>query len=85
MNYNKMVQSIININEIEDRILNIVKAQNGFKNKSEAITFILNKYAESFMEPEIRPEYLEKLKRIDEEGDFIEFSSIEELRKSIED
>lgn len=78
-----MVQNIININDVEDRVLNVVKAQQGFKNKSEAIAFILNVYAESFLEPEIRPEYLKKLKKIDEEGDFIEFNSIEELRKSI--
>jgi len=84
MNYNKMVQSIININEIEDRILNIVKAQQGFKNKSEAIAFILKIYSESFLEPELKPEYLEKLKKIDKEGKFISFNSIEELKNRIE-
>jgi hypothetical protein len=78
-----MVQSIININDVEDRILNIVKAQQGFKNKSEAVAFILKVYSDSFLEPEIRPEYLEKLKKIDNEKG-ITFSSIEELRKIIE-
>ena len=34
-----MVQNIINISERKDRILNIVKAQQGFKNKSQAIEF----------------------------------------------
>jgi hypothetical protein len=78
-----MVQNIININDVEDRILNIVKAQQGFKNKSEAVAFILKVYSDSFLEPEIRPEYLEKLKKIDNEKG-ITFSSIEELRKIIE-
>lgn len=76
-----MVQNIINVNEREDRVLNIVKAQHGLKNKSQAVEFILKIYADSFLEPELRPEYLEKLKKIEKEGNFIKFNSIEELRK----
>ena len=78
-----MVQSIINMEEKEDRILNIVKAQHGFKNKSQALAFILKVYGESFLEPELRPEYLEKLEKI-KKGKYIRFNSIEELRKHIE-
>ena len=79
-----MVQSIINMEENEDRILNIVKAKYGLKNKSQAIAMIIKIYSESFLEPELRPEYLERLKKIDKEGEFISFNSIEELRESIE-
>lgn len=79
-----MVQSIIDVNEREDRILNIVKAQQGFKNKSQAVEFILRVFADTFLEPEVRPEYLEKLKRIEKEGYGKTFHSVEELRKSIE-
>ena len=76
-----MVQSIININEHEDRIINIVKAQFGFKNKSQAISLITKKYEENFLEPEVRPEYIEKLKKI-RKGKYTKFSSIEELRRA---
>jgi hypothetical protein len=79
-----MVQSIIDIDENEDRILNIVKAKFGLKNKSQAVALIAKIYGESFLEPELRPEYLEKLLKIDKEGKFISFNSIEELRRSIE-
>jgi len=79
-----MVQSIIDVNEDLDRILNIVKAQHGFKNKSQAIEFVLKIHAESFLEPELMPEYLEKLMRLEKEGNFIKFNSVDELRKSIE-
>ncbi|MFA5019808.1 MAG: DUF2683 family protein [Candidatus Pacearchaeota archaeon] len=75
-----MVQSIININEQEDRVLNIVKAKFGLKNKSEAVALITKIYEESFLEPELRPEYLEKLEKI-RKGKYIKFSSISELRK----
>ncbi len=79
-----MVQNIINVNEREDRILNIVKAQHGLKNKSQAVEFVLKIYSESFLEPELRPEYLEKLKKIDEEKS-IPFKDINELRRIIEE
>ncbi len=79
-----MVQSIIDLGENEDRILNIVKAKYGLKNKSQAVSMIAKIYEESFLEPELRPEYVEKLKKIDKEGKFIRFNSIDELRESIE-
>ena len=79
-----MVQIIIDINDNEDRILNIVKAKFGLKNKSQAVELITKIYADSFLEPELRPEYIKKLKKIEKEGKFISFGSIEELRASIE-
>jgi len=76
-----MVQNIIEIGEREDRILNIVKAKFGLKNKSEAVALMAKIYEESFLEPELRPEYIEKLKKI-RKGKYIKFSSINELRKA---
>ena len=78
-----MVQNIINIDENEDRILNIVKAKFGLKNKSQAVMMIAKRYSESFLQPELRPEYLEKLKKIDTEKG-ISFRNIDELRNIIE-
>ena len=76
-----MVQNIITIGEREDRVLNIVKAKFGLKNKSEAVALLAKTYEESFLEPELRPEYVEKLGRI-RKGRYLKFSSIEELRKA---
>lgn len=75
-----MVQSIIDLNENEDRVLNIVKAKFGLKNKSEAVSMITKIYEESFLEPELKPEYLEDLEKT-RKGSYIKFGSIEELRK----
>ena len=75
-----MVQSIIDIDEREDRILNIVKAKFGLKNKSEAVALIAKIYEDSFLEPELKPEYIEKLEKI-RKGRYISFGSIDELRK----
>ncbi|MFA5070993.1 MAG: antitoxin [Candidatus Pacearchaeota archaeon] len=78
-----MVQSIIDLGENEDRILNIVKAKFGLKNKSQAVAMVTKVYGESFLEFELRPEYLEKLMKIDKEKG-IPFKNIQELRKQIE-
>src|SRR3989339_575870 len=71
-----MVQAIINVSEEKDRILNIVKAQQGFKNKSQAVEFIAGIYASSFLETELRPEYVEKLKKIDKKGNLNKFKRV---------
>jgi len=76
-----MVQSIIQIDEKEDRILNIVKAKFGLKNKSQAVALIAKTYEESFLEPELRPEYIQKLEKI-KRGKFIKYGSLDELRKA---
>jgi hypothetical protein len=51
------------------------------KNKSEAIAVIAQTYEESFLEPELRPEYLEKLQKI-RKGKYFKFDSIGDLRKA---
>ena len=74
-----MVQNIVDINERMDRVLNIVKAKFGLKNKSQAIELITKIYEESFLEPELRPEYIEKLQRIRKGKYSKTFSNVEEL------
>lgn len=59
-----MVQAIINIEDNANRILNIIKAKFGLKDKSEAINMMAHQYEEEILEPELRPEYKEKLKKI---------------------
>ena len=78
-----MVQSIIDIKDKDDMILNIIKAKYGLKNKSQAISMVLNIYQESFLEPELRPEFISKLKKIKKQKGNI-FSGIEELREHLE-
>ena len=65
-----MVQAIIELNDNANRILNIVKAQNNFKNKSEAVEYILDEYAEMSSQPELRPEFVERIRKA-ERGRFI--------------
>ena len=79
-----MVQAMIEIPSEANHILNIIKARYNLKTKSEAIAKIVIEFGESIIEPELRPEYLEKLGRIEKEGYGETFSSITQLREKIE-
>ena len=59
-----MVKAIININESTNRLLNILKAKYDLKDKSQAINKMAEQYEEEILEPELRPEYVEKIKKI---------------------
>ncbi|MEK6938386.1 MAG: DUF2683 family protein [Nanoarchaeota archaeon] len=78
-----MVQAIVTIGEHQDRILNIIKGKFGLKNKSEAINVVINKYEQELLEPELRPEYINKLQKLEKEKG-IPFKTMAELRKVIE-
>ena len=78
-----MVQAIVNIGEYEDRILTIVKGKFGFKNKSEAINFVIDKYEEEFLEPELKPEFVKKILSI-KKSKGKTYKSMAQLRKDIE-
>lgn len=75
-----MVKAIINIDERTNRVLNIIKAKYGLKDKSAAIIKMAEEYEEKILEPKLKPEYIEKLKKI-EKQEAIEVGTVENLRK----
>ncbi len=62
-----MVKAMIEIDKRTNQVLNIVKAQYGLKDKSEAIEKVVHIFEEEVMEPELRPEYIDKIKKISKE------------------
>jgi len=75
---------MINISEDANQVLNIVKARFNLKDKSEAIERVVLNYGGDLLEPELRPEFIQKIRQIEKEGKFKAFDSIDELRKDIE-
>jgi len=59
-----MVQAIINIDENTNRILNILKAKYGLKDKSQAIDRMAKEYEAEILEPQLRPEYIKKAEKV---------------------
>lgn len=78
------MKALLDIPEDVNQTLNILKAQHKLKNKVQAITLVVNSYKNEHMEPELRPEYAEKLRKLEKQKG-IPFKNIAELRKIIED
>jgi hypothetical protein len=56
-----MVKAIVEIDEKANRILNIIKAKENLKDKSEAINMVIEIYGQELLEPELRPEFIKEL------------------------
>ena len=78
-----MVQAIINIEEHTNRILNIIKAKYSLKDKSSAIDLMATQYEEEILEPELKPEYIEKAKKIIQQKP-VDVGNVENLRDRLE-
>ena len=78
-----MVQAMIDVGEETNQVLNIVKAKYDLKDKSQAIELITTQYEEEILEPELRPEYVEKLQKIMKQKP-IRVGSVVELRQRYE-
>jgi hypothetical protein len=59
-----MVQAIINIDDHTNRILNIVKAKYGLKDKSSAINLMAAQYEKEILESKLKPEYIDEAMNI---------------------
>lgn len=62
-----MVQAIINISEETNRVLNILKAKYSLRDKSQAIDKMAAEYELEILEPELRPEFIEQMNKIEKE------------------
>ena len=78
-----MVRALIELDENLNRVLNMIKARYGFKDKSEAINFVVSKYIDDEAEPELKPEFIEKMKKRQKEKT-IYVGSLSDLRKRYE-
>ena len=76
-----MVQAIVNIGEREDRVLTIVKGKFGFKNKSDAINFVIGTFEKDSLEPELRPEFV---RNITKKKNFTNYKTLKSFRKEME-
>ena len=62
-----MIKSLVKLSEENSRVVDIVKAKYGLKDKSEAINLVIKIYEEDFLEPELRPEFIKKIRVISKE------------------
>ncbi|MBI4145953.1 DUF2683 family protein [Candidatus Woesearchaeota archaeon] len=65
-----MTQALIQLSEEANKVLNMVKAKHGLKDKSAAVEAVIEHYVECEGEPDLKEEFIERIKRA-EKGKFI--------------
>lgn len=75
-----MVKAIVEIDEDANKVINVLKAQYGLKDKSQAINEMARQYKALVLESRVRPEYLKKLERTRGEP-IIRIGDIADFRK----
>ncbi len=73
-----MVKNVINLDERESRVINIVKAKYGLKDRSQALSVIIKRYEECELEPQLRPEFVEDIKGTLKKGKFVKVKDFAE-------
>jgi hypothetical protein len=66
-----MVKSLIDLSERDSRIINIVKAKYGLRDKSQALSVIIKSYEECELEPQLRPEFVKEIEETITNGKFV--------------
>jgi hypothetical protein len=75
-----MVKAIIDISSDANRIINIIKAEYGLKDKSQAIDKMAEDYEELVFEPKLKSSYVRKLKKIEKEP-IVKIGTMKDFRK----
>ena len=57
------MKAIVDLDERTNRVVNIVKAKYGLKDKSEAIGRMVQEYEKMLLEPALRPEFIKKMEK----------------------
>lgn len=75
-----MVKALVNISDKANRMLMIVKAEYGLKDKSQAIDVMAKEYEEMVFEPRVKTSYIKKLKKIQKEK-VIQIGTAEDFKR----
>jgi hypothetical protein len=73
-----MVKNVIDLDERENRVINIVKAKYGLKDKSQALSIIIKSYEECTLEPQLKPEFVEEIQETVKKGKFVKVKDFAE-------
>jgi hypothetical protein len=79
-----MKQARVKMSDRTNQVLNIVKAKYNLKDKSAAIELVVARFENEMLEPELRPEYVEKMGKVHQEKPIF-VGAVDELDKFIDD
>ncbi|MBI2078541.1 MAG: DUF2683 family protein [Euryarchaeota archaeon] len=75
-----MPKAVINLSEHANRVVNVIKAKEGLRGKSEAIERIVQEFEEHVLDPALRPAFVEDLQRV-RKGSFRKVTNLGEVLK----
>ena len=82
-----MVDARVHLNNYSNRVLGVIKAKYGLRDKSEALNKFVQMYGPNEVEPEVKESYVKKILKLEEEH-FKKYGyrkmSLKDLRKEIE-
>ena len=58
-----MVQAYVDLDDLSNRAVNVVKARFGLRDKSEALNALIHEYVDELLEPEFKPAFVESVRR----------------------
>ena len=73
-----MPKAVVELSEHANRVVNVVKARDGLRGKSEAIESIVSAYEEQILDPSLRPDFVAEVQRI-RRGKFRAVRSLDDL------
>ena len=73
-----MVKNVIDLNERDSRVINIVKAKYGLKDKSQALSIIIQHYEKCELEPPLRPAFEKEIEETVKNGKFVKVKNFAE-------
>jgi hypothetical protein len=73
-----MAKNVVDLGERENRVINIVKAKYGLKDKSQALSVIIKRSEECELEPQLRPEFVKEVEKAVEGGKFVKVKDFAE-------
>jgi len=82
-----MVDARVELSEYSNRVIAVVKAKHGLRDKSEALNMFIETYGPEEVEPEVKESYIKKLLRIEKSHyrkHGLRSTTVAQLRKEIE-
>lgn len=73
-----MPKAVVELSEHANRVVNVVKARDGLKGKSEALESIVEAYEDMILDPALRPDFAKDLDRI-RKGRFRRVRSLDQV------
>ncbi len=76
-----MTQVTVKLNKKLDKVVGIVKSIQDLPSKDKAIQYIIEEKAKDVLDKKLRKEYINKILKLDKNGEFKEYKNVEQLEE----